>query len=288
MKNYYDTLGVAETASDQEIKSAFRKLASTHHPDKGGKQQKFQELNEAYDTLKNTQKRQDYDTMRKFGEQKHGSVHNFNFDMNDLFNEDVFNSVFKNGDTDFSGRFNFKRGPHPFAQRQQINKSINVKISISLKDIMTATEKTLSIKLPSGREEIISVKIPAGCMNNSVFKYKHLGDDTHRNVPRGHLIVQVTVLDCDGFTRKQNDIHTEKTISCFEAVRGTTFQIKTLDDKILNVNVPAGTQPNSLILLRGQGVPMPDAVNIRGSILVKISISIPRLNKKDLQKIKDL
>jgi DnaJ-class molecular chaperone len=61
MKNYYDTLGVSETASDNEIKSAFRKLAAQHHPDKGGSETKFKEINEAYDTLKNTEKRQEYD-----------------------------------------------------------------------------------------------------------------------------------------------------------------------------------------------------------------------------------
>ena len=288
MKNYYDILGVNEQSTSADITKAFKDLAKQHHPDRGGTQEKFQEINEAHDTLKSSQKRHDYDTQRKFGGSSQGSGHNFNFNMNDLFEEDVFNNVFSNSDMDFGGRFNFRRGTHPFTQRQQANKSINVKISISLKDIITATEKTLSIKLPSGRDEIISVKIPAGCMNNSIFKYKGLGDDTHKNIPRGHLIVQVTVLDCDGFARKQNDIYTEKTISCFEAVRGTTFQIKTLDDKILNVNVPAGTQPNSFIQLKGQGVPMPDAINIRGSILVKISILIPQLNKKDLQKIKDL
>jgi len=67
MKNYYDTLGVSETASDNEIKTAFRKLAAQHHPDKGGNENKFKEINEAYDTLKSTQKRQEYDAMRKYG-----------------------------------------------------------------------------------------------------------------------------------------------------------------------------------------------------------------------------
>ena len=73
MKNYYDTLGVSETASDRDIKSAFRKLAQEHHPDRGGNEAKFKEVNEAYDTLKNTQKRQEYDAMRKYGQRSSGS-----------------------------------------------------------------------------------------------------------------------------------------------------------------------------------------------------------------------
>ena len=90
MKNYYDTLGVSETASDNEIKSAFRKLAAQHHPDKGGNETKFKEINEAYDTLKNTQKRQEYDAMRKYGQRNMGSGEGFSFNINDMFDEDVF------------------------------------------------------------------------------------------------------------------------------------------------------------------------------------------------------
>ncbi len=73
MKNYYDMLGVSETASDREIKQAFKKLAKEHHPDRGGDTTKFKEANEAYDTLKNTKKRQEYDTIRKYGENIGGS-----------------------------------------------------------------------------------------------------------------------------------------------------------------------------------------------------------------------
>ena len=91
MKNHYDTLGVSETASDKDIKSAFRKLAGQHHPDKGGDEALFKEVNEAYDTLKNTEKRQEYDAVRKYGG---GRGENFNVNLNDMFNEDVFQDFF--------------------------------------------------------------------------------------------------------------------------------------------------------------------------------------------------
>ena len=70
MKNYYDMLGVSENASDREVKQAFKKLAKQHHPDRGGYTIKFKEANEAYDTLKNPSKRQEYDTIRKYGESR--------------------------------------------------------------------------------------------------------------------------------------------------------------------------------------------------------------------------
>ena len=82
MKNYYDILGVSEDASSDQIKKAFKEIAKKEHPDRGGNEARFKEANEAYDTLKNSQKRHDYDTMRKFGGTK-GGDHPF-------FNEDIF------------------------------------------------------------------------------------------------------------------------------------------------------------------------------------------------------
>ena len=107
MKNYYDVLGVNEQSTSAEITKAFKELAKKHHPDRGGDESKFKEINEAHDTLKNSQKRHDYDTMRKFGTTSTGGQHPF-------FNEDIFGdffSGFSGGDMDFGGSFNFTRGP---------------------------------------------------------------------------------------------------------------------------------------------------------------------------------
>lgn len=284
MKNYYDTLGVAETASDAEIKKAFRKLASTHHPDKGGDQTKFQEINEAYDTLKSTEKRNEYDTMRKYGNSRYGQGENFNFNMNDFFNEDTFNDFF----TGFSFGPGGKGQTRVYTRRPRANRSVNVRLSVSIKEVMNNIDKTLSLKLPSGRDEIVQVKIPAGCQNGATFKYKGLGDDTDSKLPRGDLLVNVSVLDCDGYARKGNDVWTEKTINCFEAIRGCEFQLKTLEDKTLKVRVPAGTQPGTVINLKGQGMPIHNSLNIRGNILVRINIIIPQLTERELEQIKGL
>ena len=289
MKNYYDTLGVDENASDEDIKAAFRKLAAQHHPDKGGSQPKFQEINEAYDTLKNKQKRQEYDAMRRFGGGSN-TGQRFNFNSQDFFSDDMFDqffSGFRGGDMDFGGPFNF-RGTTTRAQRPRTNKSVNIRISVSIKEVVQPVEKTLSFKLPSGRNEIVQVKIPAGCQNGATFKYKGLGDDSDNRFARGDLLVNVSVLDCDGFTRKMNDLWTDRTITCFEAIRGTEFKIKTLDDRILKVRVPAGTQPNHVIALKGHGMPVHTSLNVRGNIYVKLHITIPTLNEKQLEKIKDL
>ena len=285
MKNYYDTLGVSETASDNEIKSAFRKLAAQHHPDKGGNETKFKEINEAYDTLKNTQKRQEYDAMRKYGQRNFGSGEGFSFNINDMFDEDVFQ--------DFFSGFGFTPGgartrTRVYRNQPRQNRNVNIRLTLSIKEVYTACEKTISVRLPSGRDEIVNIKVPAGCQDGITFKYRGMGDDTDKNLLRGDLLVTVSVLDSDGYTRKMNDLWTDKTITAFEAIRGTEFKIRTLDDRTLNVQVPAGTQPNAVINVKGQGMPVHDTLNIKGNIYIRINITIPKLSARDLEKIRDL
>lgn len=288
MKNYYDVLGVNEQSTSAEITKAFKELAKKHHPDRGGDEAKFKEINEAHDTLKNSQKRHDYDTMRKFGSSGTGGQHPF-------FNEDIFGDFFSGfggGDMDFGGSFNFTRGPggERVFQRKQPrgNRNVQVRMAISIKDAMMHNEKTINYKLPSGREEFATVKIPAGVQHGVTFKFSGMGDDSIRNMPRGDLMVVMSVLDSDGYTRKGNDLYTDKTIDCFQAVRGYEFNLKTLEEKIIKVKVPAGTQPNTLLQVQGQGMPIHKTIGIRGNLYVKIHVLIPQLSAADLKKIKDL
>ena len=280
MKNYYDILGVSEDASADQIKKAFKDIAKKEHPDRGGDEAKFKEANEAYDTLKDIKKRQEYDTIRKYGQP--GTGGNFSFRSGDFFGDDIFEDFFAG-----FGPFNNVR-TRTSRPRQQGNKSVNVRMAVSLKEVMKNLEKTISYRLPSGKEEFATVKIPAGVQNGITFRYRGMGDDSIRNVPRGDLMVQMTVLDCDGFTRDGNDLHTTKTISCFDAIRGCEVQIKELDDNIIKVKVPAGTQPNTTLQVKGKGMPVHKTLNIRGNLLVRIMVLIPQLSAADLKKIKNL
>ena len=281
MKNYYNILGVSENASDKQIKQAFKKLAKEHHPDRGGDTTKFKEANEAYDTLKNSSKKQEYDTIRKYGQNTGGQGGNFHFTSNDFFGEDMFEDF-------FSGFGGPNVRTRTFRTRQQQNKSINVRMSISIKEAMNTLEKTISYRLPSNKEEFATVKIPAGVQHGITFKYKGMGDDSIKNMPRGDLLVQMSVLDSDGYTRKGNDLYTDKTINCFQAIRGLELKLKTLTDTIIKIQVPPATQPGTLILCKGQGMPIHKTLNIRGNLYVRINIIIPELSQTDLRKIKDL
>jgi len=288
MKNYYDILGVNEKATSAEITKAFKELAKQHHPDRGGDKDKFQEINEAHDTLKSSQKRHDYDTMRKFGGQRPGGgEHPF-------FNEDIFGDFFSGfGDTggfkfNFTGRQGDERIFRNVRQQPRGNRNVQVRMAISIKEAMRNNEKTINYKLPSGREEFATVKIPAGVQHGVTFKFSNMGDDSIRNIPRGDLMVVMSVLDSDGYTRKGNDLYTDKTIDCFKAVRGYEFNLKTLEDKVVKVKVPAGTQPGTLLTLKGLGMPVHKTLNIRGNLYIKIHVLIPQLSAHDLKKIKDL
>ena len=281
MKNYYDMLGVAEDASNDQIKRAFKNIAKKEHPDRGGNEVKFKEANEAYDTLKDTKKRHEYDTVRKYGQSMGGQGGNFHFTSDDFFGDNIFENFFSGFD-----------GPgvrtRSFRSRQRTNKSINVRMAISIKEAMNNNEKTISYKLPSGKEEFATVKIPAGVQHGITFKYKGMGDNSIKQIPRGDLLVQMSVLDSDGYTRDGNDLYIDKTISCFDAIRGCVIELKTLTDSIIKVKVPAGTQPGILIACKGQGMPIHKTLNIRGNLYVRINIIIPKLSQTDLNKIKNL
>ena len=289
MKNYYDILGVDEKATSTDITKAFKDLAKKHHPDRGGDKDKFQEINEAHDTLKNSQKRHDYDTMRKFGSRSTGGGGEHPF-----FNEEIFGDFFSGfgGNEGFTFNFTGRNGDERIfrnvRQQPRGNRNVQVRMAISIKEAMMNNEKTISYKLPSGREEFATVKIPAGVQHGVTFKFSGMGDDSIRNMPRGDLMVVMSVLDSDGFTRKGNDLFTDKTIDCFQAVRGHEFNLRTLDDKVIKVKVPAGTQPGTMLTLKGLGMPVHKTLNIRGNLYVKVHILIPQLSAQDLKKIKDL
>ena len=292
MKNYYDILGVSEDASNEQIKKAFKEIAKKEHPDRGGNEAQFKEANEAYDTLKNSQKRHDYDTMRKFGGPRQGGG------QHPFFNEDIFGDFFSGfgngGDMDFNGRFNFTgregdtRTFNNVRNRPRGNRNVQVRMAISIKEAMMNNSKTINYKLPSGREEFATVNIPAGVQHGVTFKFTSMGDDSIKNMPRGDLMVMMSVLDSDGYTRKGNDLYTDKTIDCFQAVRGHSFNLNTLEDKIIKVKVPAGTQPNTILQVKGQGMPVHKTIGIRGNLYVKVHVLIPQLSAADLKRIKDL
>jgi len=278
MKDYYKILGVGEGSSDEQIKKAFKNIAKKEHPDRGGNEATFKEANEAYDTLKNKNKRQEYDTMKKYGASMGAGGQSYGGHFDEFVSGDFFDE-FMSG---IGGRGFRQR------HRKRQNRDIRMSLSLSIKEIMKASKRTLSFKLPSGRDEIVEIKIPAGVQNGVTFRYNSIGDDSDAGVPRGNLLVKVIVLDSDGFTRKGSDLWSDRTITAFEAMRGCEFTIRDLEDNIVNVRAPAGTQPGSVLQLKSKGMPVHEKLNIRGNMYIKVHVTIPKLNERQLNKIKDL
>lgn len=253
MSEYYNTLGVAKTASQDEIKKAYRKLASKHHPDKGGDTATFQKIQTAYDTLSDEQKRREYDNPQP----------QYRFDTGNM-----------GGFEDLFRQFDFGGGG--FRQRQQPrqNRHINIQTRVTLKEVLNGKEVIGSIQLPSGREQNIQLKIPKGVKTGDSIRYQGMGDDTVPNLPRGDLIVQIVELPDRIFKRDGTNLYVERTITAFDAMLGTSILVDTVADSQLDISVPPGIQSGQMINCKGHGVPSDDR-GIRGSMFVKINVATP-------------
>ena len=176
MANAYETLGVPKGASEDEIKKAYRRLASANHPDKGGDTGKFQEIQSAYETLADPQKRQQHDNPNPFGGQPgHGG---FEFHFGGGGPEDIFQQFFNQG---FGG--------NPFQRQQQPrrNKDLRININVTLAETLTEQRKSVSVMTTKSERFTVDVNIPRGVNNGTTIKYSGLGDNMFETLTRGDL-----------------------------------------------------------------------------------------------------
>jgi DnaJ-class molecular chaperone len=163
---HYQTLGVAENASQDDIKKAYRKLAMQHHPDRNnGDDTKFKEIQIAYDAVGDEQKRQQYDMQR----QNPGGIR---FNMNDGQHPDI-EEMLRNFGFGFS-----RRGQDPFSgfRQPRKNKDIRVELVVPLSSTLEAQTKTISVQTTNGQRQTVNVKLPRGVSPGSTIKYPQLGD----------------------------------------------------------------------------------------------------------------
>ena len=272
MANYYETLGVSKNASEKDLKTAFRRLAAKHHPDAGGDAEKFKEINEAYNTLKNPQKRQMYDQYGTADPQQMGGnpFGDFEFqgDMNDIFS------------TFFGQGFGQQR-------RKMRNKDIRLGYKISFLDVYNGVGATVSYKLPSGKTEVIDVKIPPGMKHGDHVQFQGYGDDSIKELPRGNLIVQLSIPTPVGFKRDGENLYTELKVDIFDLILGKNIPIKTPEHKAIMLNIPPGTNNGVTMNVTGHGVPYVNT-NRRGNLYVTIKAITPKLTKEELDKIQEI
>ena len=262
MSDYYSTLGVERTASAEEIKRAYRKLAAQHHPDRGGDTKKFQDIQAAYATLSDPEKRAAYDNPQP---QMPGGFHH--------------TGGMPPGFEDFFSQFGDN---HPFAsifgRRNSVrrNRSLNLQTSVSLYEAFTGKELIANIKLPSGKEQLIEVRIPPGIQDGQTLRLSGMGDDSFPDAPRGDLHLVVHVPPHEEFQRQNDDLIKQINLNCLDAILGKKINVTTIDQKTLEVNILPGTQHGQLLAIPGYGMPNINSPISRGRLFLNVNIIIPK------------
>jgi len=279
-KDYYQILGVSRNANAEEIRKAYRKLAMQYHPDRNPDdkqaEERFKELNEAYQVLSDSQKRAHYDRVGSAYSnwQRRGAPSDgFDWsqwasgapggtrveygDLNDLFGGEggLFSEFFR---TIFGGGMGASGATSRNAPAFQQG------VEISLENAFSGT--TLQIQTEGKRKQ---VKIPPGVRTGSKVRVAGAG-------PSGSdLFLVVQVKENEHFERKGNDLHTTAKVSVFTAILGGEAEVETMAGKV-KLTIPAGTQPEQVFRLAGRGMPHLKSPSTKGDLFVRLKVEIPR------------
>ena len=291
-KDFYQTLGISRTASDKDIKQAYRKLARKYHPDvnPGNKsaEEKFKEINNAYEVLSDPEKRKKYDQFGdkwQYADQFAGAQGNPFGGASGFRNAGGNNSSYQYVDMSdmgdlgellkgFTGGF----GGRGRTSRPRQGRDIDTSTEITLEEAYNGT--TRLIQDTSGHR--IEVKIPAGVKNGQRIKVAGKGEPGLASGPSGDLYLAVSILEHPVFHLTGNDIHVEIPVPLADAILGGEASVPTPKGKNLTLKIPAETQNGKVFRLAGQG--MPEVGNdTRGDLFAKVKVILPE-NLSDYEK----
>ena len=261
--DYYSILGVSKNSTEKDIKTAFRKLAAKHHPDKGGDHKKFVEIKEAYETLSDPVKRQQYDNPQP----------RFNFNSNQFHANDI-NDIFST----FFGQQQ---------TRQARNPDIRIRVNIELEEVITGKQIIVSYRLQNGVEKSVDLNIPPGAKDGDTIRFRGLGETVVPTTP-GDLLLIISVKQKLAWQRSGNDLLTTVKVNCLDLITGTKVTVNTLDRRTFELKVPRGTKHGTVFSLTDCGVP-----NIKtghkGKLLVSIESIVPQIDDDNLiERIKEI
>ena len=245
MPDHYAALGVARTATPDEIKKAFRRLASQHHPDKGGDTKKFQEIQAAYDTLGDVTKRQQYDNPQP---QFAGMPGGAQFNMGDIFAQ-MF-------------------GGHPgFAGQHPRRNHMRMSLWITLKDVSTGGNRQVAVGSPQG-QATIEIDVPQGINDGDMVQYQGLA-------PGGQdLVIEFRVHPHPQFRRDGLNLTLEYKCSVWDLILGGDTTVVNLDGTQLVVAIPPLTDNATTLRLRGRG--LQDRKGNTGDLFVRLNAVLPK------------
>lgn len=304
-KDLYGLLGLKKGASKDEIKRAFRKMARKYHPDvnpgDNKAEEKFKEINQAYQVLLDDEKRQMYDRFGVVdgdpstgpfqGRSGPGGSYTYTYtggpggiDFNDVFSnirgrssgvrvdfEDIFGDVFD--------VFSQRRGRGaPSGRRQAMpreGEDLRYEMEITLEDSFHGGQRKVQFSNPGTNEmKSITIKIPQGVRNGQKLRVAGEGMPGTHGGPPGDLYVEMKVRPHGKFQRKGDDIHVQVPIKLTEAVLGGKIKVPNLENEKLTMTIPPGTQANQKFRLKGKGFPIMRSQN-KGNLIVEVLVQIP-------------
>lgn len=284
MQNYYKVLGLTQSATDTEIKAAYRKKALTLHPDRGGTTEGFQKLQEAYDTLSNAENRKNYDLKQRYSSTKRDSnpfddafdeeYGEYNYEWNSSKYseswEDLLKEAFARKRREQEEQSYYRKQSYEMA-----NKDVMINAKITMKQSFTGATLSAKFKLPNGKIKQVLVDIPAGVSDQQTIIIKGAGDNSSPWKPAGDLKVLVTVTDVPGVKRIGDDVYINKRISIVTAMVGSkNFVVDTLDGTPMSIVIQPGTNSGTISRHSGKGFPNVKTGE-RGTLYVVVYVDIP-------------
>lgn len=297
--DYYKVLGVDRKASQDDINKAFRALARKYHPDINkdpDAENKFKEINEAYEVLKDPEKRKKYDAFGsnwKNGDQfRPPGGFDFRTSGNGFSSSgfsDFFEAIFGGMGGGFNSKNGFSAGGFDFGNlggmggmggqpRPQKGSDIRTEISVSLEDVYFGNKKDVQFQMQSGKIKSYSITVPKGIESGKTIRLT--GEGAEGPAGKGNLLIKINVAKDPRFTRNGKDLECELKVTPWEAALGAKLPVKTMDGEV-EVNLPAGTSSAARMRLKGKG--MPDG-NSYGDLYVRIKIVVPaKLSEKETE-----
>lgn len=309
-KNYYDILGVSKSASQSDIKKAYRKLAIKYHPDKNKNdkkaEEKFKEVAEAYEVLKNPETRKKYDQLganwknyqhanqnfdgfnwggADFGGGRGSRVH-FEGDMGDFFERtggasDFFQQFFGGGFGGFSS--SSRRGGGRQRSKAFKGGDYEADVTITLQDAYRGASTLLNVD-----GEKLRVTIKPGVRDGQKLRIRGKGQQGVNNGPRGDLYVKIKIEPHPDFTRKGDDLYSDVPVDIFTAMLGGKISVPTLKGNV-NIKIPKETDSGKTFRLRGVGMPKYEDNRKTGDFYARVKITTPKnLTKKQQELVNEL
>lgn len=281
-KDYYKLLGVERGARAEEISKAYKKLARQYHPDlnPGDKQaeDKFKEINEAYEVLKDPEKRKLYDQLGpdwQHGQQFQGNpgFGNAHFTFNgQRFDGSGFSDFFETLFGGAGGGRGAQFGPDPFggfSSRSRRGRDVEAELSLSLEEALRGGRRAVTLQMPQG-PKTLEVNVPAGIREGAKLRLAGQGDPAPGGTP-GDLFLRVRYLAHHLFKVEGENLHCDVALAPWEAALGARVAVPTLEGEV-ELSIPAGSSSGRKFRLRGKG--LGSGAN-RGDLLARVMIKVP-------------